>query len=420
MKNINFFLLLLIFLTYSSVNSQWILQYNSDSSTVNEIEFVNNNIGFAVGGDTYSIVKVLFLNTTNGGNSWNDLSNNIPLNYEIFDLSFINSQTGYICGRSGAYILKTTNAGLNWQTINVPYFANQIWNALQFVNENTGYIAGRYGMMAKTLNGGINWILFDTTFRNIYDINFFNENTGFAVDGQGYVQKTTDGGNSWSTIELLDTLSVSYSLQKIAFHNQNIGFIVGATTNNGAVFKTTNSGESWKNIFISQIPFHSVDIYDNIIYVGGQSKILLKSTNSGSTWNQQILSTTNSGIYSIILLSSNTGYLSINHQIYKTTNGGVWITQISSAIPENFELYQNYPNPFNPSTRIKFSVPQREFVNIIIYDISGKIIRTLVNQTLTEGIYETKFDAENFSTGIFFCKMTSRKYTAIKKMIYVK
>lgn len=410
----------LLFLSLNPiVYPQWILQYASDSSSFNEIQFVDNNNGFVVGGNSHTLDKV-FLNTTNGGISWNDLSINIPYNYEIFDLSFINSQTGYVCGRAGAFIFKTTNSGLQWQTISISYFGNQTWNAIQFINENTGYIAGRYGMRAKTLDGGINWLFFDTTYRNIYDVFFFNENTGFMADGQGYVQKTTNGGISWNTIRLLDTLNAVYSLQKIAFQNQSVGFIVGQNTINGAVFKTTNSGESWKNILISPITLSSVDVENDIVYVGGQSNKLLKSTNSGFTWIQQLISATNYGIYSIYLITSNEGYLTINHNIYKTTNGGVGINKLSSEIQKNFNLFQNYPNPTNNNSKVKFTVIHESFIDISLYDISGKKIRNYINTRLSSGLYDLDIDMNYYPSSIYFLIMKANDFTQSIKIILSK
>ncbi len=95
------------------------------------------------------------------------------------------------------------------------------------------------------------------------------------------------------------------------------------------------------------------------------------------------------------------------------------IQQVNSIASE-FKLMQNYPNPFNPETKIKFSIKESGFVTLKIYDILGKEISSLVNEELKSGEYETKWNADKFSSGIYFCKIVSGKYSDIKKMMVVK
>ncbi|HQY20793.1 MAG TPA: T9SS type A sorting domain-containing protein [Ignavibacteria bacterium] len=98
----------------------------------------------------------------------------------------------------------------------------------------------------------------------------------------------------------------------------------------------------------------------------------------------------------------------------------IGISQISSVIPERFTLDQNYPNPFNPSTTINFSLPNSGLVSLKVYDISGKEIANLVNENLTVGTYEYKFNAASLSSGIYFYTLKSDNITETKKMLLVK
>lgn len=92
----------------------------------------------------------------------------------------------------------------------------------------------------------------------------------------------------------------------------------------------------------------------------------------------------------------------------------------NNGIPKSFSLYQNYPNPFNPSTNIKFDLPVDGKVKLNIYDITGKVVATLVNDKLSAGSYSYDFNAGKLSSGIYFYKLESSEFTAIKKMILVK
>lgn len=99
---------------------------------------------------------------------------------------------------------------------------------------------------------------------------------------------------------------------------------------------------------------------------------------------------------------------------------GVGITNISSEIPEGFKLNQNYPNPFNPSTKINFQIPTSGFVNLKIYDMTGREITNLVNEQLQEGTYEADFNASHLSSGVYYYKLTSGNFSEVKKMMLVK
>ena len=91
-----------------------------------------------------------------------------------------------------------------------------------------------------------------------------------------------------------------------------------------------------------------------------------------------------------------------------------------SSIATDYSLNQNYPNPFNPSTIITFNVAKSGNVKLVVMDMLGKEITTLVNQNLNNGSYEVEFDGTGFSSGIYFYKMTTKDFTDVKKMLLVK
>ena len=95
---------------------------------------------------------------------------------------------------------------------------------------------------------------------------------------------------------------------------------------------------------------------------------------------------------------------------------------------KKYELFQNYPNPFNPTTTIKYSIPNAGNVGtrlalpvqLIIYDILGNKIATLVNEQKPPGVYEIEFNASNIASGIYFYRLQSKDYVITKKMMLVK
>ena len=88
--------------------------------------------------------------------------------------------------------------------------------------------------------------------------------------------------------------------------------------------------------------------------------------------------------------------------------------------PETFSLNQNYPNPFNPSTTVKFYLPEQAHVRITVYNATGQLVAELLNGVLPSGEKYITWDASNFSTGIYFLKMETPKFTKAIKMMLMK
>ncbi len=99
-----------------------------------------------------------------------------------------------------------------------------------------------------------------------------------------------------------------------------------------------------------------------------------------------------------------------------------------NPVLENFKLYQNYPNPFNPSTTISYTVPERLYVTLKVYDILGKQVATLVNEEKSAGTYHVEFTTHSLlpttnhllSSGIYFYRLQAGNYISVKKMILIK
>ncbi len=89
-------------------------------------------------------------------------------------------------------------------------------------------------------------------------------------------------------------------------------------------------------------------------------------------------------------------------------------------IPNYYSLAQNYPNPFNPTTSIKYSVPKAVNVSLKIFDVLGKEVATLVNETKQPGFYTADFNASNLASGIYFYRIDAGEFSSVKKMMLVK
>lgn len=93
---------------------------------------------------------------------------------------------------------------------------------------------------------------------------------------------------------------------------------------------------------------------------------------------------------------------------------------VDITAPKVFALEQNYPNPFNPSTVIKYSIPVDGFVSLAVYNLLGEKVASLVNNNLKAGGHEINFDASNLSSGVYFYRLESGSFNAVKKLMLLK
>jgi hypothetical protein len=92
----------------------------------------------------------------------------------------------------------------------------------------------------------------------------------------------------------------------------------------------------------------------------------------------------------------------------------------NNKIPGDYELEQNYPNPFNPATSISFSIPKAGNVKLVVYDMLGREIITILDEYRKAGDYSVAFDASNLASGVYFYKIISGEFTDTKKMTLIK
>ncbi len=132
----------------------------------------------------------------------------------------------------------------------------------------------------------------------------------------------------------------------------------------------------------------------------------------------QVIARGTSSLNSVTLLKQ---YTSIVKQYYDSCYSFIPIgIKNQNEIVYNYALYQNYPNPFNPKTRIVFTIPKQENVRIEIYDITGKLIEVLADKNYKQGKHYIEWDGSNFSSGVYFYRLTTQDYSETRKMVLIK
>ncbi len=358
--------------------------------------------GYAVG-DSGCVLK-----TTNGGTNWIRQFTGTGLRFR--DVDFVNNQVGFAVGENGT-LFKTTNGGNTWIPKNST--TTMRLNAVKFVNEQIGYIGGggywpfydSGAVMLKTTNGGDTWVSQNLQYNTpIQDLFFFNGDTGYAVAGPppegpgitAIIYKTTNGGQNW-VVNYVPPQQQGKTFHAIDFPvNSEVGYVGGVIENQQVykvkILKTTNSGSSWQQITM-QVPgdnsisaIGALSFRDN--FVGYAAPIrsdynnIYKTTEGGSTWMRHLVPTRHV-IYDLCAIRNTDIVYAVGAggMILKTTNGGsVWIAEDRGDADRKVDNHKGlwvYSNPFRNHLFIKSEIRNpKSAIPLRIYDVSGRVVKS--------------------------------------------
>lgn len=258
---------------------------------------------------------------------------NNPTGTFIQKTSFINNNTGWICGNG---IAKTTNGGINWVNLSIP--ESNFIGTTHFIDANTGFAGSFY--FWKTTNGGSNWTKVVSDAGNYTDICFINSSTGWVVSNSNGILRTTDNGNSWTKINE----EFNHTFNAISFINANTGWAAGYE---GKISKSTNGGINWT----AQTPATTEDLYSvkfsdaNTGRAAGEGSSFVRTTNGGTNWTS-VAGPFSYRYESLLFINSSTGWLAGVAGVALTTNNGTsWINQTPPFSSGNFaDIFYISPN----------------------------------------------------------------------------
>ena len=300
--------------------------------------------------------KEILLKTTDGGSSWTTVNSRIGNEQlskgivtgklRLTKVYFIDDINGYALGSDGTggynTILKTIDGGASWIDLlkhGNENLTKQGLTSIYFNDLNVGYVLGTHGTILKTSNGGNSWTKLKTgTEDTLYSVCFTNAQTGYVViSGTGNILKTNNGGTSWSLLNCAkDDISQSIynELESVFFTDLNTGYAVGEKekryAENGysrVILKTTDGGATWNDLLKSEENnekierLHSLFFIDsNIGYVCSSNGNLLKTTDGGITWTENGVG---EWLVLVYFFDENTGYvIESDGRILNTTDGG--------------------------------------------------------------------------------------------------
>jgi hypothetical protein len=368
-------------------------------------------------------------------------------------------------GNPEIYFKRSTDAGASWETdirltnntaaSNYPSVSvsgsvvHVVWADFRDGNDEIYY--------KRSTDAGVSWGV-DTRLTNntanseypsvtvsgsVVHVVWYDERDG---NPEIYYKRSTDAGVSWGTDTRL-TNNTAFSVSPSVSVSGSVVHVVWRDIRDGnwEIYykRSTDAGVSWEsdtrltnNTANSDLP--SVTVSGSGVHVvwvdfrAGNSEIYYKrSIDAGVSWETDTRLTSNTATSNFPSVSISGSVVHVvwsdfrdgNDEIYykhDPTGNPVGIQIISSEVPKEFKLKQNYPNPFNPTTQINFQIPIEGLVKLSVYDMSGKEVATLVNESLTPGYYTYNFNGSNLSTGAYFYRLVTSNSVITKRAVLVK
>ena len=353
--------------------------------------------------------------STDGGDNWTAVNSNWGTgiwNGYVYSLAV--SGTQFFAG-TDVGVFRSSDTGANWTLTNTGV-QPAIVLALAALGGNV--FAGTYGSGVYVANdSGFNWSSAGSGIGN-GDINTFLVLGTEILAGTGAgVYISADDGATWNKAGSMGAI-----VQTIAAKINGTGEtrLFAGTLNNG-VYLSTDGGSDWTQTTLSDIGVFSLAVSGSDVFAGTANGVFL-SSDDGTSWREVNTGLADTSVQSLFVSGATL--------FAGTYEAGIWKRPLSELVtgikgvpgnlPKSFALGQNYPNPFNPTTTINYDIPARSYVTLVVYDILGRRVETLVNGEKHPGHYEVTFDASRLPSGVYLYRLQAGSFTSVRKMILVK
>jgi len=312
-------------------------------------------------------------------------------------------------GKNGT-IIHSINNGANWNPIISG--TTEDFNAIHCATPTSGHIVGKNGVIHKFTGSSVAAETSSTTehLNGIYE---FNNGDALAVgDNQTILSYN---GTTWSA----QTSPINFNIKDVRFSDLLNGYVVGS---NGNVLQTTNGGASWAPSLTGvDVNFNSVDVAGNdTAWATGSGGIVYKTVDNGNNWvrysvgytdDQSQLRVTKGGKGHVVGQGGNARYFNDNDG-----NGVPTFINSKSTILNTLQLY---PNPARDQFTISGYLNTTEKVTIDIKDAQAKLVKRVIDSTLSGGYFE-KITTDYYSPGIYFIHIQIGKQSMVKKLVIMK
>ncbi|MEZ4649857.1 MAG: T9SS type A sorting domain-containing protein [Candidatus Eisenbacteria bacterium] len=343
------------------------------------VRFVDSNHGVAVGAG--------IIRTTDGGDTWSLPVSLISMRGWMYDLAFLDDQTGYAIGETyddfytsyWGVLYQTHDGGATWTDTIVTredQGQNTEFRAIECPGAGTFYAGSLWGVAGSTLfkstDAGASWTPLDFR-RSVNDLWFSSPEIGYAATSVG-ISRTTDGGATWT-----DVLASGGGLMSMDFWG-NFGIAVGGA---GKIYETADQGLHWTEMSspVATETLNHVEVLSPALaYAVGTNGTILRYEGSPSAVDDEV------------------------H---------------ASALPDD-ALLSASPNPFRAGTTLAYRVPKGGEVSVKVYDVFGREVADLVRGAVAPGNYEVEFTPGDLPDGIYFCTARSGGSLSTQKVILAR
>lgn len=431
-----FLFCLLITIHYTLFAQSWHLLSSSPSQSFrhDDVYFINADTGWVVN------VSGQVWRTNDGGNTWTQL---ISQATSFRCVGFFDSIHGVI-GNLGPgnwaptsdtnplYVTSDGAKTLKVATIIGPKPEGIC--GMCVVNDTTIVACGRFDgppFFLRSTDRGNTWYSrrMNPMAGMLVDPCFISPDTGFVVGGDDSVESlsrsrilyTTDGGSTWTT--KITGHAKGNHCWKICHPSKNVFYVSVEElfeTDTLKYFKSVDGGSTWTENVIGGTQYGWSQgigfVNDTVGWIGGDT-YALATTDGGKTFTKVSPATLLVNMNRVRFINDTLGY-AVGQRVYKFYNGPSAIEEFANIT--GYSLEQNKPNPFSNSTEITYSIPVPNHVLIQVFDIGGRNVKTLVDETKSAGTYHVVFTLPHPGSGAFICSMISGEYGKRIKMISVK
>lgn len=283
--------------------------------------------------------------SADGGATWATNALGRPGNLLfLFNVTFSDSQRGWVVGRDASTVLATTDGGATWAPSKVR--GMHVFNAVASCDAEHVWVAGRRTKdlpgVAASADGGLTWTAQTVPGRGVLNsITFSDSRHGWAVgldtgaSWQGYIVATTDGGRHWRTQFRTDSAD-ELSLGRVAFADARHGWVAGTLSkpsdsggDAGVILATDDGGATWKIQHEARLPLYDVTCSDAAhAWAAGQDGLIIATSDGGISWGEQPSGTSQS-LRAISFSDSQRGWILAGQEaLFATADGGASWTKV--------------------------------------------------------------------------------------------
>jgi len=366
--------------------------------------------------------------STDGGNSWGQASNGLT-NNSVTALTSTNSNIVF-AGTRGGGVYRSTDNGSSWETKNGG-LTNLDVHSLG-VNKSSGMLfAGTAAGIFNSSDNGTNWSAAGLPMVTVQTLIIAADGRVFAGSPTG-VYESTDNGAHWGAVNSgLTTTDVP----ALALNSEGRLF---AGTWGGGVYRGAEVGlpiqlasfgcraTGANEVTLEWSTLSEINNYGFVVQRRGEATTDFADLPSGFIPGHGTTNAPKHYTYVDRTASGKSQYYRLKQLDLDGTahfSEPVQVTQLPSVtadVPRVFALAQNYPNPFNPETSIRFELPHRTSVRLLIFNTLGQLVSTLVDETRDAGRYEVRWNAQAVASGVYLCKMEAGGFVDMRKLVVVR